>query len=433
MTRFAAAFIVLLAPVVAMAIDVQVTIKRVDADGERITFSAPDGRERTAKVAPEAKLLDANGTELARGIKSEQLKEGVRARLTVVPEGNQPVIQALRLSGVGGDARPAAAADPLSKQDTSALVALTDMGPGDEYHGAKGGLYPGVSNMRPVAHEQAGLKLAQQIRPLDQAGKPAANGKIGLISIGFSNTVQCFEGFMDVARRDRSINPHVILANCAQGGRSAFMIKNAEDGTIGTAYWKEWVGEHLKAAELTAEQVQVVWLKETDASLGPGVLAQLGVKEYEPPLKQPFPKSAQTLQGELRLLAQILPKRFPNARLCYLSSRSYGGWALREGNREPFSYETGYAVKWLIEEQIKGESALNFDPQNGEVKAPWLSWGPYLWANGDRPRKDGFVFAYDDYRENDRMHHSAQGTQKMGTQLLNFFKSDATTKEWFLK
>src|SRR6476620_11834742 len=127
MTRFAAAFIVLLAPVVAMAIDVQVTIKRVDADGERITFSAPDGRERTAKVAPEAKLLDANGTELARGIKSEQLKEGVRARLTVVPEGNQPVIQALRLSGVGGDARPAAAADPLSKQDTSALVALTDM------------------------------------------------------------------------------------------------------------------------------------------------------------------------------------------------------------------------------------------------------------------------------------------------------------------
>jgi hypothetical protein len=179
--------------------------------------------------------------------------------------------------------------------------------------------------------------------------------------------------------------------------------------------------------------VQAVWLKETDAALGPGVLAQLGVKEYEPPLRQPFPKSAQTLQGELRSIVQILPNRFPNVKFCFLSSRSYGGWAVREGNREPFSYETGYAVKWLIEEQIEGNAALNFDPAKGDVKAPWLSWGPYLWANGDRPRKDGFVFAYDDYRDNDRMHHSAQGTEKMGRVLLNFFKSDATTKSWFLK
>jgi len=90
-------------------------------------------------------------------------------------------------------------------------------------------------------------------------------------------------------------------------------------------------------------------------------------------------------------------------------------------------------VKWLIEEQIKGDPALSFDLNKGEVKAPWLSWGPYLWANGDRPRKDGFVFAYDDFRDNDRMHHSVQGMQKMGTQLLIFFKSDSTTKGWFLK
>jgi hypothetical protein len=118
---------------------------------------------------------------------------------------------------------------------------------------------------------------------------------------------------------------------------------------------------------------------------------------------------------------------------CYVSSRSYGGWALREGNREPFSYETGFAVKWLIEEQLRGDAALNFDPAKGAVKAPWLSWGPYIWANGDRPRNDGFVFAYDDFRDNDRMHHSAQGMQKMGSELLKFFKTDATTQTWFLK
>ena len=119
----------------------------------------------------------------------------------------------------------------------------------------------------------------------------------------------------------------------------------------------------------------------------------LGVKEYDVPVRQPFPKSAESLLADLRLIVQVLPKQFPNLKLCYVSSRSYGGWALREGNREPFSYETGYAVKWLIEEQLRGDEALNFDPQKGEVKAPWLSWGSYLWANGDRPRKDGFVFA----------------------------------------
>ena len=86
-----------------------------------------------------------------------------------------------------------------------------------------------------------------------------------------------------------------------------------------------------------------------------------------------------------------------------------------------------------FEEQIRGDAELNFDRTKGEVRAPWLSWGPYLWANGDRPRSDGFAFAYDDFRENDRMHHSAAGMQKMGAQLLNFFKNDATTKSWFLK
>jgi hypothetical protein len=123
----------------------------------------------------------------------------------------------------------------------------------------------------------------------------------------------------------------------------------------------------------------------------------LGVSEYDVPTRQPFPQSAKSLQEDLRKIVQILPNQFPNLKLTYLSSRSYGGWALREGNREPFSYETGFAVKWLIDEQLRGEPALNFDSHQGEVNAPWLSWGPYIWANGDRPRKDGYVFAYDDF------------------------------------
>src|SRR5437763_12310296 len=106
MTRCLAVLVLLAAPPMARAIEVQATIKRVDAEGARITFGAPDGRDRTAKVAADAKLLDGDGKALANGLKSAQLKPGARARLTVVPEGNQPIITALRLGGEG--AAPAA-------------------------------------------------------------------------------------------------------------------------------------------------------------------------------------------------------------------------------------------------------------------------------------------------------------------------------------
>jgi hypothetical protein len=420
---------------------VQATLKRVDVENARLTFRAPDGMERTAKVAADDNFLDANGKELVGGLKSVQLQDRTAATLTVERDGNQPLVRGVRLGGVGtgaakGEAAKVAAkalAEPLPKLDTSALVALTDIGPRDEYHGQQGGLYPNVTNTRPAAHEKAGLELSRQIRPLDKDGKPAADGKIVLCTIGFSNTSQCSQGFIEAARGDSAIHPQVVIVNGAQGGRSAFMIKNADDGSLGTAYWKAWVPEHLQTAGVTAAQVQAVWLKETEAAVGPAMLQSLGVKEYDVPTRQPFPQSAQSLLADLRMIARIMPKQFPNVKLCYVSSRSYGGWALREGNREPFSYETGFAVKWLIEEQLRGDAALNFDAQKGEVQAPWLSWGPYWWANGDRPRKDGFVFAYDDFRENDRMHHSADGMRKMGGQLLQFFKTDATTKGWFLK
>src|SRR5437870_1108422 len=99
MTRAACIVLVLFAPLVARGIDVQATIKRVDVENARVTFGAPDGRDRTAKVAPDAKLLDAAGKDLAGGLKSDQLKEGAKAMLTVVPQANQPVITSLRLGG----------------------------------------------------------------------------------------------------------------------------------------------------------------------------------------------------------------------------------------------------------------------------------------------------------------------------------------------
>lgn len=158
--------------------------------------------------------------------------------------------------------KPAAQPEKVKQQDTSKLIPLTDLGT-NEYKGFRGGLYPDGKNTRPADHEAAGIELARHIRPLDPDGKPNPDGKIVLLGIGFSNTVQAFNGFMQVAKEDKDLNPKLVLVNGAKGGRSAFMIQNPDDGKMGTAYWQD-VDKKLKAGGVARRQVQVVWIKETN-------------------------------------------------------------------------------------------------------------------------------------------------------------------------
>lgn len=182
------------------------------------------------------------------------------------------------------------------------------------------------------------------------------------------------------------------------------------DNADGTKYWTV-VDQQLKKAGVTRKQVQVVWIKQADA--GP---------------RDGFPAYAKKLEEELANIVQILPKRFPNAKLTYLSSRTYAGYATTGLNPEPYAYESGFSVKWLIERQIKGESALS----HADGKAPWLSWGPYLWANGSKKRADGFSYEQADFAA-DGTHHSAAGSDKIGRLMVHFFQTDTTTRTWFVR
>ena len=53
-------------------------------------------------------------------------------------------------------------------------------------------------------------------------------------------------------------------------------------------------------------------------------------------------------------------------------------------------------LKRLVVAQINQTADLpSPDPNSGDVDynhAPWFDWGPYLWASGDTPRSDGFVW-----------------------------------------
>src|SRR5207244_6822737 len=136
------------------------------------------------------------------------------------------VLVALKL---GDGAGAGAGARTLIKVDSSKLKPLTELGTG-EYQKFQGGLYPDGKNERPTAHEAAGLALAKQVQPFDADGKPSADGKIVLLSIGMSNTSQASQGFQKVLASAGDVNPRLLFVNGSVGGMTAAAIQDPEDG-----------------------------------------------------------------------------------------------------------------------------------------------------------------------------------------------------------
>jgi hypothetical protein len=103
-------------------------------------------------------------------------------------------------------------------------------------------------------------------------------------------------------------------------------------------------------------------------------------------------------QVDMTAILNIARHHYPNLRVAYLSSRTFGGWSgSATGSPEPYAYEAGFGTRWVVHSQIHGAPQLNYDPARGEVKAPLVIWGPYLWACGDTPREfDGLLWSEDD-------------------------------------
>ncbi len=288
------------------------------------------------------------------------------------------------------------------------LIPLTALGAGT-YQGYPGGLYPGGSNTRPPAHDAAGITIANAIAPLDTFGNADPNGRIVLISIGMSNATQEFSTFVPIANADAYKDPKVLVIDCARGGQTASLIKNPA-----YAYW-DTVRTRLRGRGSSPAQVQVAWIKEANAGPTTG-----------------FPAASTTLMQDLGSVVRTLKNLFPNVRIAYLSSRIYAGYATTTLNPEPYAYESGFAVKWLIEGQIAGEDSLNHDPGQGAVEAPWLSWGPYLWADGLNPRpSDGLTWACSDLSA-DGTHPATTGRLKVADMLYEFMHADPTAQPWYL-
>jgi hypothetical protein len=299
-------------------------------------------------------------------------------------------------------------------QDTTEAIALIDM-TGYSYRGFPGLLYPD-GNVCPAAHVAW--------KPKVDADQPFVFLSLGMSNVkmefcdpqtGNVGPQNCADySFVGKASRDASLNDNMIIVNGGIGGAVAINWRNPNDNV-----WTV-VGSSLSSFGKTSADVQVVWAK---------------MANKDPVLSLPNPNAdAYVLAGQWADVVRNVKVKFPNVRQMYLASRIYSCGAPGSLNPEPMAYESGFAVKWLIEEQIRQLNGQAADPTFGPLTldvAPWLAWGPYLWADGNNARSDGLTWEPSDL-QGDCTHPSDIGKAKVAQLLLDFLKASPLTQDWFL-
>jgi Abnormal spindle-like microcephaly-assoc'd, ASPM-SPD-2-Hydin len=295
------------------------------------------------------------------------------------------------------------------------LVPLTQLGTGT-YFGAEGGLYPNGSNTMPPAQNTAGVNLANSIQPLNAEGDPDPNGVYVMLSIGVSITHTIFDQFVANENSDPEKNSHLVFVNGAIDGSDGPDWISPESGT-----WLSILNNFLPYQNVTANQVVAAWVMMPHSN-------NTGT----------FPEDMGPQETDLIAVLQDLHTLFPNLKLAYVNGMQYGGYSNPPNLEgvptypEPYAYESGFAVQSVIANQIDGNADLNFNPLNGPVMAPWLSWGPYNWANGMSASNNGLNWPCQDYAS-DGLHPSVPaGRNAYAGLLVTFFKTDNTTTPWFL-
>lgn len=306
----------------------------------------------------------------------------------------------------------------LSYDDPDAgtpLVALTDLGTG-LFEGSEGGLYPNGSNVRPSSQTSYGVTLADGIVPLNSSGQYSPTGNYVFLALGESTAQNEFNRFLPIANSDPAKNSFLKIVNGAQGGATPNDFAN-----LNSYYWTMVLNNYLPQNGVTAKQVVAIWMEDTDG-IATGT----------------FPSDITNLQSEYESMMNNMYTLFPNLKMVYFSSRVYGGYSNGVGtpdNPEPYAYEVGYAVKWAIQDQLNGNSNLNYNPLLGPVVAPWMSWGTYYWSNGMLGRQDGLIWDCADFAA-DGTHPTSTnnrlGQLKVSQQLLSWVKTDPTTIPWYL-
>ncbi len=429
--------------------------------GSTVQFTAnanySDGSTKTVtSSATWASSAPATATVETTGQASPGLADGVAAGTTTITATYN------HISGT--------AALTVSNSSNTAMVPLMDMtNTSQTYLGFPGGLYENSSVTIPNDHASDGQAIANTIQPLDTNGNPSASGQVVLVSIGMSNAADEFGVFKQTAATDSRVNhTTLVIANGAKGGITAcywVVPFGPPPCSLNTGNQYDRVQTDVLAPlGVTEAQVQAVWIKEANG--GPGVQG-CGTGGGQPCnslcdattagcSNTPTTTEALRYEAQLGEIVRAAKTRWPNLKLAFLTSRIYAGYATVNINPEPYAYEYGFSVKWFIQAQIDQIRSGAVDPVAGDLNykntpptAPWLAWGPYIWASGDTPRSDGLIWCNnqtsapcngeEDF-QNDGTHPDTLGMEKVAygintpgsvQNLLDFFLNSSYTKAWF--
>lgn len=259
--------------------------------------------------------------------------------------------------------------DPVAPSPSPDLVALDQLA--GEYYGLPGGLR---SNGTPT------------VTPTE--------GRIVVIAISMSNGRLEFDTFIDLYAGHADVAPQVELVNCAKGGNALERWLELE------SLWDDCRAQVLDRG-FDLDQIKVVWAKNANQFTQHGLTLPDPGADYH------------DLVENISALSERIGREFPSVQAVFHTSRIYAGWAEAQTSRgEPISYEGGFAINAAIERW-----------QSGDLPdAPWIGWGPYLWANGTTPNGQGIFWTRDDFRDEGTNHHpSDAGQAKVADALHAFF------------
>lgn len=271
-------------------------------------------------------------------------------------------------------------------------------------------LYRDSSNQMPATHRAKGEAIAKALQPLNTSGNvDVAGGKFAAIAEGMSNT------------RDEMNAFNTLLASRKSELHAAFTFANLSQGGCDLVCWID------KGVGALNRQVQVAFIKHSNnrPQKADGTPEDPN-NSFPDKASKNFPNHAQVTKAQLKTRLLNMKKQYPNLKLVFFTSRAFGGWtcAPAAGDyREPVAYEEGFAVKWLIDDQISGRDPdLRFEGAN--APAPWIAWGPYLW-DAQKWTQDLF--------KSDGAHMCEKGTALVGQMWFDFLMSDNTARPWFAK
>lgn len=305
----------------------------------------------------------------------------------------------------------------------------------DEVNGKYLNKYPrglwNHTNEMPSIHKETGLSLISGIQPMDTFGNLDSSGKIVFMTLGYSNMTQlmCCEQKKDGGWCP--CEPYTFIPRAEERGLAeGVVLFNGARGSRATPAWAEprngnylYIEDELINRGLSRYQVQAVVMK---CALGKSYLRNsLPAKDADSYLL------SETIVSALR----AIKIEYPNCCIVYLMPRSYGGYDTSPTpfSGEPWAYEGGFAVKRVIQNQHR-------EIKTGKVSATYgplwdgtmlVTWGPYLWANGETPIKSGpsagLFYETSDYmgddggHTNDYTHYNEIGRTKQADKVYEFF------------